>query len=54
MLKKLIDLNLSLFIFKDIIESNLIDEEYNGFGFALQAYQKRAFFVLDWLKRVFE
>ena len=43
-------LNLSLFIFKDIIESNLIDEEYNGFGFALQAYQKRAFFVLDWLK----
>ena len=42
-------LNLSLFIFKDIIESNLIDEEYHGFGFAVQAYQKRAFFVLDWL-----
>lgn len=43
-------LNLSLFIFKDIIESNLIDEKYNGFGFAVQAYQKRAFYVLDWLK----
>ena len=42
-------LNLSLFIFKDIIESNLIDEEYHGFGFAVQAYQKRAFFVLHWL-----
>ena len=42
-------LNLSLFIFKDIIESNLIDEKYHGFGFAVQAYQKRAFFVLDWL-----
>ncbi len=43
-------LNLSLFIFKDIIESKLIDENYHGFGFAIQAYQKRAFFLLDWLK----
>src|SRR5210317_2542760 len=42
-------LNLSLFIFKEIIESNLIDETYSGFGFAVQAYQKRAYFVLDWL-----
>lgn len=44
-------LNLSLFIFKDIVESNLIDKEYSGFGFAVQAYQKRAFFVLDWLNK---
>src|SRR6056300_1048305 len=44
-------LNLSLFIFKEIIESKLIDEKYQGFGFAVQAYQKRAFFVLDWLKK---
>ena len=42
-------LNLSLFIFKEIIESKLIDETYSGFGFAVQAYQKRAYFVLDWL-----
>ena len=47
-------LNLSLFIFKEIIESNLIDETYSGFGFAVQAYQKRAFFVLEWLKQYLE
>ena len=34
-------LNLSLFMFKDIIESKLIDNVYHGFGFAIQAYQKR-------------
>ena len=43
-------LNLSLFMFKDIIESKLIDNTYHGFGFAIQAYQKRTFFLLDWLK----
>ena len=42
-------LNLSLFMFKDIIESKLIDNIYHGFGFAIQAYQKRTFFLLDWL-----
>ena len=42
-------LNLSLFMFKDIIESKLIDNVYHGFGFAIQAYQKRTFFLLDWL-----
>src|SRR6056300_2075441 len=47
-------LNLSLFIFKEIIESNLIDETYSGFGFAVQAYQKRAFFVLEWLNQYLE
>jgi len=47
-------LNLSLFIFKEIIESNLIDEIYSGFGFAVQAYQKRAFFVLEWLNQYLE
>lgn len=43
-------LNLSLFIFKDIIESKLIDKNYHGFGFAVQAYQKRTYFLLDWLQ----
>ena len=42
-------LNLSLFMFKDIIESKLIDNVYHGFGYAIQAYQKRTFFLLDWL-----
>ena len=44
-------LNLSLLIFKEIIESKLIDKNYQGFGFAIQAYQKRSFFVLEWLKK---
>ena len=33
---------------------NLIDEKYSGFGFAVQAYQKRAFFVLEWLNQYLE
>ncbi|MFN7098006.1 MAG: bifunctional proline dehydrogenase/L-glutamate gamma-semialdehyde dehydrogenase PutA, partial [Gammaproteobacteria bacterium] len=36
----------------DIIEAVLIEPElegWNGFGLALQAYQKRAFWVIDWL-----
>ena len=45
---------MSLYIFKEIIESNLIDETYSGFGFAVQAYQKRAFFVLEWLNQYLE
>ena len=43
-------LNLSLFIFKNIIESKLIDKNYHGFGFAVQAYQKRTYFLLEWLQ----
>ncbi|WP_444996395.1 bifunctional proline dehydrogenase/L-glutamate gamma-semialdehyde dehydrogenase PutA [Aliikangiella sp. IMCC44359] len=36
----------------DIIESVFLDDElgdWNGFGLAVQAYQKRAIFVIDWL-----
>lgn len=39
----------------DIIEAVFSDEElgdWNGFGIALQAYQKRAFFVVDWLRQL--
>ena len=40
------------FLYKTPIEiGDVIDEKYQGFGFAVQAYQKRAFFVLDWLKK---
>ena len=35
-------LNLSSLIFKNIIDSNVIDTNYQGFGFAVQAYQKRS------------
>jgi RHH-type transcriptional regulator, proline utilization regulon repressor / proline dehydrogenase / delta 1-pyrroline-5-carboxylate dehydrogenase len=37
----------------DVIEAVFSDEElagWNGFGIALQAYQKRAIFVVDWLR----
>lgn len=36
----------------DLIEKVFCDEslkDWNGFGLALQAYQKRAFYVLDWV-----
>lgn len=41
----------------DIIEQVFLDPEldgWEGFGLALQAYQKRAFFVIDWLKELSE
>jgi len=44
-------LNLSSLIFKNIIDSNVVDSNYQGFGFALQAYQKRAIFILEWLNK---
>ena len=44
-------LNLSSLIFKNIIDSNVIDSNYQGFGFAVQAYQKRAIFLLQWLNK---
>jgi RHH-type proline utilization regulon transcriptional repressor/proline dehydrogenase/delta 1-pyrroline-5-carboxylate dehydrogenase len=37
----------------DVIEAVFSDDElagWDGFGMALQAYQKRAFFVVDWLR----
>jgi RHH-type proline utilization regulon transcriptional repressor/proline dehydrogenase/delta 1-pyrroline-5-carboxylate dehydrogenase len=39
----------------DVIEAVFSDEEladWNGFGIALQAYQKRAIFVVDWLREL--
>lgn len=36
----------------DVIETVFLDKslnDWNGFGLALQSYQKRAFFVLDWI-----
>ncbi|NCX65566.1 MAG: hypothetical protein EBX08_03645, partial [Proteobacteria bacterium] len=42
-------LNVSLFLVEDILNSDLIDSEYTGFGIAVQAYQQRAMFVLHWL-----
>jgi RHH-type proline utilization regulon transcriptional repressor/proline dehydrogenase/delta 1-pyrroline-5-carboxylate dehydrogenase len=39
----------------DIIEAVFSDNElgnWNGFGIALQAYQKRAIFVVDWLREL--
>lgn len=36
----------------DVIERVFVDDSldgWNGFGLALQSYQKRAFFVLDWI-----
>ena len=44
-------LNLSLFLVEDILNSNLIDNTYSGFGIAVQAYQQRAIFVLEWLDK---
>lgn len=39
----------------DIIEIVFSDQElngWNGFGLAVQAYQKRAFFVIEWLRQL--
>ncbi|MFT5297318.1 MAG: RHH-type proline utilization regulon transcriptional repressor/proline dehydrogenase [Colwellia sp.] len=39
----------------DVIEAVFSDEDlagWNGFGMALQAYQKRAIFVVDWLREL--
>ncbi len=44
-------LNVSLFLVEDILNSNLIDNTYSGFGIAVQAYQQRAIFVLKWLDK---
>ena len=42
-------LNLSLFMVEEILNSNLVDNNYSGFGIAVQAYQQRSIFVLKWL-----
>ncbi|NQZ11855.1 MAG: bifunctional proline dehydrogenase/L-glutamate gamma-semialdehyde dehydrogenase PutA, partial [Algicola sp.] len=39
----------------DIIEAVFLDDDlgnWNGFGIAVQAYQKRAIYVMDWLKDI--
>ncbi len=41
----------------DIIEAVFIDEvlgDWDGFGLAVQAYQKRAIFVIEWLRQLTE
>ena len=42
-------LNLSLFMVEEVLNSNLVDNNYSGFGIAVQAYQQRSIFVLRWL-----
>ena len=42
-------LNLSLFMVEEILNSNVIDNHYSGFGIAVQAYQQRSMFILKWL-----
>ena len=42
-------LNLSLFMVEEILNSNFVDNNYSGFGIAVQAYQQRSIFVLKWL-----
>ncbi len=42
-------LNLSLFLVEEILNSNVIDNNYSGFGIAVQAYQQRSMFILKWL-----
>ena len=44
-------LNLSIFLINQILESNFIDDEYCGFGVAVQAYQQRSIFVLEFFSR---
>jgi len=41
-------LDLSLDIFKKVFEAEEL-ANWNGFGLAVQAYQKRAYYVVDWL-----
>tara|TARA_B110001454_G_scaffold219086_1_gene249832 strand:- start:4640 stop:7690 length:3051 start_codon:yes stop_codon:yes gene_type:complete len=41
-------LTTSLMLTENILESKLIDNSYNGFGLAVQAYQQRSTFVIDW------
>ena len=36
----------------DLLSSNQKLSEWNGLGLALQAYQKRAFYVIDWLNKI--
>ena len=44
-------LNISLLLVNKILETNLIDSKYSGFGIAVQAYQQRAIFVLEYLAK---
>ena len=42
---------LSLKIFKKLIETKELSN-WNGLGLALQAYQKRAFYTIDWINNI--
>ena len=42
-------LNISLILLNYILDSNIIDNDYSGLGIAVQAYQQRSIFVLEWL-----
>ena len=42
---------LSLKIFKKLIESKELNN-WNGLGLAVQAYQKRAFYIIDWINNL--
>lgn len=44
-------LDLSLDIIEKVFTDSSLDD-WNGFGIALQSYQKRAFYVLDWLAEI--
>ncbi len=44
---------LSLKIFKKLIESKELNN-WNGLGLAIQAYQKRAFYTIDWINNLAE
>ena len=44
-------LTTSLMLTENILESNLIDDAFNGFGLAVQAYQQRSTFVIEWLEK---
>lgn len=44
-------LDISLDIIQKVFSDNALSN-WNGFGIALQAYQKRAIFVVDWLRKL--
>jgi len=41
-------LDISMMIFEELLKDPAL-KNFNGIGFVLQAYQKRAFYVVDWL-----
>lgn len=45
-------LELTLWLVQALLEDDGLMDGWQGLGLAVQAYQKRAFFVVDWLKNV--